>query len=160
MLKTLIPVACPLAACGAHVSTAADLHFAEKLGGISHDLRIANLKADARGVPSFDYSYHQQRPGCGFTLAGKAVAGYDDASGKVELEVYNPQGSDGKEIPPFQRSTMARPPSQSRARICWRRNGSRSTPCSMVPHVPNTATGRQIASRSRSCMPFAEVPWP
>ncbi|MFL6634216.1 MAG: hypothetical protein ACJ8HJ_18080 [Massilia sp.] len=101
MLKTLIPVACPLAACGAHVSTAADLHFAEKLGGISHDLRIANLKADARGVPSFDYSYHQQRPGCGFTLAGKAVAGYDDASGKVELEVYNPQGSDGKEIPPI-----------------------------------------------------------
>ncbi|MFS2017039.1 hypothetical protein ACL58G_15205 [Massilia sp. GER05] len=101
MLKTLIRVACLLAACGAHASTAADLHFAEKLGGISHDLRIANLKADTRGVPSFDYTYHQQGLGCGFTLAGKAVAGYDDASGKVELEVYNPQGGDGKEIPPI-----------------------------------------------------------
>lgn len=101
MLKTLIPVACLLAACGARMSTAADLHFAEKLAGVSHDLRIANLKADARGVPSFDYTYRQQGPGCAFTLVGKAVAGYDDAGGKVELEVYNPQGPDGKETPPI-----------------------------------------------------------
>jgi hypothetical protein len=101
MLKTLIPVACLLATCGPRMSAAADLHFAEKLGGVSHDLRIVNLKADARGVPSFDYTYHQQGQGCAFTLAGKAVAGYDDAGGKVELEVYNPQGSDGKETPPI-----------------------------------------------------------
>lgn len=81
------------------MSTAADLHFAEKLGGVSHDLRIANLKADTRGIPSFDYAYRQQGPGCSYTLAGKAVAGYDDAGGKVELEVYNPQGADGKATP-------------------------------------------------------------
>lgn len=101
MLKILISVACLLATCGAHMSAAADLHFAEKLGGVSHDLRITNLKADARGVPSFDYTYHQQGQGCAFALAGKAGAGYDDAGGKVELEVYNPQGSDGKEMPPI-----------------------------------------------------------
>lgn len=99
MLKTLIPVACLLAACAARISTAADLHFAEKLGGVSHDLRIANLKTDARGVPSFDYSYQQQGQACVVTLAGTAVAGYDEVGGKVELEVYNPQGSDGKEMP-------------------------------------------------------------
>jgi hypothetical protein len=60
MLKTLIPVDCLLATCGARMSAAADLHFAEKLGGVSHDLRIANLKGDARGVPSFDHTYRQQ----------------------------------------------------------------------------------------------------
>jgi hypothetical protein len=101
LLKTLIPVACLLATCGASMSAAADLHFTEKLGDVSHDLCIANLKVDARGVPSFDYTYRQQGQGCAFTLAGKAVAGYDDAGGKVELEVYNPQGSDGKEMPPI-----------------------------------------------------------
>ena len=83
------------------MSTAADLHFAEKLGGVSHDLRIATLKAETPGIPSFDYTYRQQGPGCTYTLAGKAVAGYDDAGGKVELEVYNPQGADGKATPPI-----------------------------------------------------------
>lgn len=101
MLKTLIPAVCLLAACGARMSTAADLHFAEKLGGVSHDLRIANLKTDTRGIPSFDYTYRQQGSGCTYTQAGKAVAGYDDAGGKVELEVYNPQGADGKATPPI-----------------------------------------------------------
>lgn len=101
MLKTLIPAACLLAACGARMSTAADLHFAEKRGGISYDLRIANLKADGRGVPSFDYTYRQQGTGCAYLQAGKAVGGYDDAGGKVELEVYNPQGAEGKEAPPI-----------------------------------------------------------
>jgi hypothetical protein len=101
MLKTFIPAVCLLAACGARMSTAADLHFAEKHAGVNHDLRIANLKADARGIPSFDYTYRQQGPGCTYTLAGKAVAGHDDAGGKVELEVYNPQGADGKETPPI-----------------------------------------------------------
>jgi len=101
MLKTLIPAVCLLAACGARMSTAADLHFAEKMGGVSHDLRIANLKADTRGIPSFNYTYRQQGRGCTYTLAGKAVAGYDDAGGKVELEVYNPQGADGKATPPI-----------------------------------------------------------
>jgi hypothetical protein len=80
---------------------AADLHFVDKHAGVSHDLRMANLKADARGIPSFDYTYRQQGPGCAYTLAGKAVAGHDDAGGKVELEVYNPQGADGKEAPPI-----------------------------------------------------------
>jgi hypothetical protein len=100
MLKTLISTAC-LLACIPPICTAADLHFVDRHAGVSHDLRIANLKADARGIPSFDYTYRQQGPGCGYTLAGKAVAGYDDAGGKVELEVYNPQGADGKAAPPI-----------------------------------------------------------
>lgn len=83
------------------LDAAADLHFVDKHAGVSHDLRMANLKADARGIPSFDYTYRQQGPGCAYTLAGKAVAGHDDAGGKVELEVYNPQGADGKEAPPI-----------------------------------------------------------
>jgi hypothetical protein len=77
------------------------LHFVDKHAGVSHDLRIANLKADARGVPSFDYTYRQQGAGCAISLAGKAIAGHAEAGGKVELEVYNPQGSNGKEMPPI-----------------------------------------------------------
>jgi hypothetical protein len=102
MLKIFPPVVLLLASCAASVTcSATDLHFVEKRSGVSHQLDIANLTMDVRGVPSFNYSYRQQGPGCTFTMAGKAVAGYDDDGGKVALEVYNPQGADGKAVPPI-----------------------------------------------------------
>jgi hypothetical protein len=101
MLKTSFPFVLLLAACAPRIASAADLHFVAKSGGVGHELFIANLKTDARGVPSFDYTYRQQGPGCAFSKAGKAVAGYDEAGGKIELEIYNPQGADGKETPPI-----------------------------------------------------------
>jgi hypothetical protein len=63
-------------------------------------LTISHWRVDKRGVPSFDYRYTQDGPGCTYRREGHAVAGYDDNGDSVELEVYNPQGADGKEGAP------------------------------------------------------------
>ncbi|KQV49895.1 hypothetical protein ASC93_10175 [Massilia sp. Root335] len=66
-------------------------------------LTISHWRVDKRGVPSFDYRYTQDGPGCTYRREGHAVAGYDDNGDNgdsVELEVYNPQGADGKEGAP------------------------------------------------------------
>lgn len=99
MLKKILPLALLLAACGASVASAAPMQFAEKRAGITHALQIDNLKKDARGLPSFDYIYTQQSAGCKYVVAGKAVAGHEEIKGKLELEVHNPQGPDGKQAP-------------------------------------------------------------
>ena len=97
MTHKILPLALLLAACGANVASAGNLDFVEKRAGVSHTLHITNLKMDPKGVPSFDYAYLQEGAGCRYALSGKAVAGYDEVGGKVELEVYNPQDANGKE---------------------------------------------------------------
>lgn len=96
-MKSILPLVLLLTACGASVATAAPMQFAAKRAGISHSLTVKNLEMDAKGVPSFDYTYTQQSTGCNFVITGKAVAGHEEANGKVELEVHNPQGADGKQ---------------------------------------------------------------
>lgn len=88
-----------LSACGASVASAAPIQFAEKQANITHTLLVDNLKMNAKGVPSFDYTYTQRSGSCEYVVRGKAVAGHEEANGKIELEVHNPQGSDGKQAP-------------------------------------------------------------
>jgi hypothetical protein len=49
-MKTHLCLVLLLAAYGANVHAAANLHFAEKRGSIHHEMRIQNLKMDARGI--------------------------------------------------------------------------------------------------------------
>lgn len=101
MFKKILPLALLLGACGAQVASAEPLVFKEQRAGVSHSLQIKNLKMDARGVPSFEYAYVQQGAGCRYAISGKAVAGFEEAGGKIELEVYNPEGPGGKETGPI-----------------------------------------------------------
>ena len=94
-----ISLALLLAACGASIASAAPLQFVEQRGAISHTLLVDNLKKDAKGVPSFDYTYTQQSGSCKYVLSGKAVAGHEEVGGKIELEIYNPEGPNGKQAP-------------------------------------------------------------
>lgn len=99
MLNKILPpaLALLLAACGATVASAAPIRFVEQRAGVSHVLQVDNLKKDAKGVPSFDYTYTQQSGSCKYVVTGKAVAGHDEVDGKLELEVHNPQGPGGKQ---------------------------------------------------------------
>ena len=98
-MKKILPLALLLAACRASVASPPPIQFAEKHANINHTLQVDNLKMDAKGVPSFDYTYTQQSGSCKYVVKGKAVAGHEEVSGKVELEVHNPQGPDGKQAP-------------------------------------------------------------
>ena len=73
--------------------------YATRSAGIEHKLALSHWRVDRKGVPSFDYAYEQRAGACTFKLAGRAVAGFDEQGGKIELEVFNPQGDDGKELP-------------------------------------------------------------
>jgi hypothetical protein len=69
--------------------------------GVTRHLAISHWRVDKRGVPSFDYRYRQDGPGCAYEREGHAIAGFDDNGDSVELEVHNPQGADGKEGAPI-----------------------------------------------------------
>lgn len=101
ILTKFLPIylAMLLAACGTSMASAAPLQFVEQRAGISHTLLVDNLKKDAKGVPSFDYTYTQQSGSCKYVLSGKAVAGHEEVDGKLELEIYNPQGPGGEQAP-------------------------------------------------------------
>lgn len=73
--------------------------FVLRSGGVEHTLTISAWKQDRKGVPSFDYVYEQRAGSCHFRLSGHAVAGFDEQGGKVELEVFNPESEDGRELP-------------------------------------------------------------
>jgi hypothetical protein len=66
-------------------------------GGVTRSISMSNWHVDKRGVPSFDYRYKQSGPGCDYERAGHAVAGFEQTSKGVQLEVYNSEGDDGKQ---------------------------------------------------------------
>ncbi|WP_145650298.1 hypothetical protein [Pseudoduganella lurida] len=70
-------------------------------GAVTRSLSVQNWRTDRRGVPSFDYHYRQSGPDCTYQRDGRAVAGFEDLGDKVELEVFNPQGDDGRETAPI-----------------------------------------------------------
>lgn len=78
-----------------------DTRFRITSGGVEHSLQVSQYQVDKKGVPSFDYVYEQRAGSCRFSVAGHAVAGFDDSKGKVELEVHNLQDDDGKALPPI-----------------------------------------------------------
>lgn len=82
-------------------ATEGDARFKLKAGGVEHSLQVSQYQLDKRGIPSFDYVYEQRAGGCRFSVTGHAVAGFDESRGKPELEVYNLQDDDGKELPPI-----------------------------------------------------------
>lgn len=97
MNKTIL---CLLLLCsGASQAFDGTQQYVVKRGGVEHTLALSHWQVDRKGLPSFDYSYRQQAGACNFRLDGKVVAGFDEQGGKVELEVFNPQGDDGKELP-------------------------------------------------------------
>lgn len=91
-------LALPVAAAAQGFTGTVDL--GAKDAAATRRLTISHWRVDKRGVPSFDYRYTQDGPGCAYRRDGHAVAGFDDNGDSVELEVYNPQGVDGKEGPP------------------------------------------------------------
>jgi hypothetical protein len=77
------------------------INLSAKDTAAARQLAISRWQVDKRGIPSFDYRYSQVGTGCTYERSGHAVAGYDDNGGGVELEIYNPQGPDGKEGAPI-----------------------------------------------------------
>lgn len=73
--------------------------YVTKNAGVEHTLALSHWQVDAKGVPSFDYTYQQQAGSCRFKLEGHVVAGFEEQGGKVELEVFNPEDDNGKELP-------------------------------------------------------------
>lgn len=97
MKKTLL---CVLLLCsGAGHAFDGTLKFVTRNAGVEHALALSRWQVDRKGVPSFDYAYEQRAGKCLFKLAGHAVAGFAEQGGKVELEVFNPQADNGKELP-------------------------------------------------------------
>jgi len=94
------PILCALAIC-ANVAHAfeGESRFKLNAAGVEHTLQVSQYKLDKKGVPSFDYVYEQHAGSCRFTMSGHAVAGFEESKGKIQLEVFNPQGDDGKELP-------------------------------------------------------------
>ncbi len=75
-----------------------ELQFKKIQDGVTHTARLSNWSVDNKGVPSFDYSYHLAGLNCAYDTSGKAVAGFDEHNGKVELQVYNPEDKRGREL--------------------------------------------------------------
>lgn len=75
-----------------------DLQFIKTQDGITHSAKLSNWHVDKKGVPSFDYTYKQTGPNCEYSSSGKAIAGFDEYDGKVELAVYNPEDGKGREL--------------------------------------------------------------
>ena len=64
-------------------------HFSHTSVGVEHSLHISRIKIDQKGERSFEYAYEQRAGECRFNIAGHAA----------EVDVFNPQGKDGKEGP-------------------------------------------------------------
>jgi hypothetical protein len=92
-------LALPLAAAAQHAP--GPVNLSTKDAAAARQLTISRWQVDKRGVPSFDYRYSQSGPGCAYQRTGHAVAGFEDNGDSVELEIYNPQGADGKEGAPI-----------------------------------------------------------
>jgi len=94
-------LALPLAAAAQKPPAAGSVNLSAKDAAAARQLTISRWQVDKRGVPSFDYRYSQTGPGCAYQRSGHAVAGFEDNGDSVELEIYNPQGADGKEGAPI-----------------------------------------------------------
>jgi len=66
-----------------------DTRFSQAAGGVEHALSVGRIKIDQKGERSFEYVYEQRAGECRFSIAGHAA----------EVDVFNPQGNDGKELP-------------------------------------------------------------
>lgn len=66
-----------------------DTRFSQTLAGVEHSLSLSRIKIDQKGERSFEYVYEQHAGECRFSIAGHAA----------EVDVFNPQGKDGKELP-------------------------------------------------------------
>lgn len=97
-MRTLILCALALCANAVHAFEG-EPRFKLNSGGVEHSLQVSQYKVDKKGVPSFDYVYEQRAGSCRFSVTGHAVAGFEESKGKVELEIFNPQGDDGKALP-------------------------------------------------------------
>jgi len=97
-MRTLILCALALCASAAQAFDG-ESRFKLNAAGVEHSLQVSAYKVDKKGVPSFDYVYEQHAGACHFSLSGHAVAGFEENKGKVELEIFNPQGDDGKALP-------------------------------------------------------------
>lgn len=84
-----------------HAAVPAPVALTVQEGAVTRTLSLQEWRIDKRGVPSFDYHYRQRGPGCDYQRDGRAVAGFEDLGSKVELEVFNPEGEDGKEGVPI-----------------------------------------------------------
>lgn len=107
-MKTLITkhllalAALSLAACVQAGPANAPLDLSVKEGAVTRTLSVKNWRTDKRGVPSFDYQYRQSGPNCDYQRDGRAVAGFEDlGDNKVQLEIFNPEGDDGKQAAPI-----------------------------------------------------------
>ncbi len=85
-----------LAACSVASAWAEPLYFAEQRDGVMHSLRLDQLKVSAKGVPSFGYTYAQEKKGCRYAIAGTAVAGHGEVDGTMFFETFYPDNVDGK----------------------------------------------------------------
>lgn len=66
-----------------------ETRFSQTMAGVEHSLSLGRIKADKKGERSFDYVYEQRAGECRFSMNGRAV----------QVDVFNPQGDDGKELP-------------------------------------------------------------
>jgi hypothetical protein len=84
---------------GEQAAGGASSAFTLQKDGVEHTLQLSARKVDGKGVPSFDYVYEQHAGACRFSLTGHAVAGFQEKGGKVELDVFNPEDAQGRELP-------------------------------------------------------------
>ena len=70
-------------------ATGSDTRFSQTAAGVEHSLSVGRINIDKKGGRSFDYVYEQRAGECRFSMNGHAV----------EVDVFNPQGADGKELP-------------------------------------------------------------
>ncbi|WP_426339595.1 hypothetical protein ACN9MZ_25310 [Pseudoduganella sp. S-14] len=66
-----------------------DTRLSQTAAGVEHSLSIGRINKDRKGERSFDYVYEQRAGDCRFSMSGHAV----------EVDVFNPEGPDGKELP-------------------------------------------------------------
>jgi hypothetical protein len=100
-IKTHLPLLASLCLAACVQAAPAPLDLTVKEGAVTRTLSLQNWRTDKRGVSSFDYHYRQSGPDCTYRRDGRAVAGFEDLGDKVELEVFNPQGDDGREGAPI-----------------------------------------------------------
>ena len=101
LIRNPLLLLCALPVAAAAQGFAGTVSLSAKDAAAARHLTISHWRVDKRGVPSFDYRYSQDGPGCAYRRDGHAVAGFDDNGDSVELEVHNPQGADGKEGAPI-----------------------------------------------------------
>jgi hypothetical protein len=71
-------------------SVEAGTRFTQTVAGVEHSLSIGRVNSAKKGERSFDFAYEQRAGDCRFSMNGHAV----------EVDVFNPESADGKELPP------------------------------------------------------------